>query len=52
MALLGYHHYYARILRAFATDTDAHSERFYRMFNEIPALLLIVIVIMVIVKPF
>jgi len=50
--LLGYHHYCLKILRAFAADTDTHSERFYRMFNEIPALLLIVIVIMVVVKPF
>lgn len=52
LILLGYHHYCARILKAFAADTNPHSERFYRMFNEIPALLLIVIVIMVVVKPF
>ena len=50
--LLGYHHYCARILRAFADDKNPHSERFYRMFNEIHALLLIVIVIMVVVQPF
>lgn len=50
--LLGYHHYCTRILRAFANDNNPHSERFYRMFNEIPALLLIVIVIMVVVQPF
>ena len=50
--LLGYHHFCARILRAFAADAESHSERFFRMFNEIPALLLIVIVIMVVVKPF
>jgi putative membrane protein len=52
VALLGYHHYCARLLRAFAADESPHSERFFRLFNEIPALLLLIIVIMVIVKPF
>jgi putative membrane protein len=50
--LIGYHHYCARLVRAFAADQSLHSERFYRMFNEAPALLLILIVIMVVVKPF
>ena len=52
VALLGYHHYCARLIRAFAEDRSPHSERFYRMFNEAPALLLIIIVVLVIVKPF
>lgn len=52
VGLLGYHHYCLRILKAFATDQSLHSERFYRIFNEVPALALIVIVIMVVVKPF
>jgi putative membrane protein len=52
VVLLGYHHYCARLLRAFAADENTHSERFFRMFNELPALLLIVIVILVVVKPF
>ena len=52
IALLGYHHYCARLVRAFAADQNPHSERFYRMFNEVPALLLILIVILVVVKPF
>lgn len=52
VALLGYHHYCARLIRAFAADETPHSERFYRMFNEVPALLLILIVILVVVKPF
>jgi len=50
--LLGYHHYCARLLRAFAADANEHSERFYRIFNEVPALLLVAIVILAIVKPF
>jgi putative membrane protein len=50
--LLGYHHYCARLVRAFAEDRNPHSERFYRMFNEVPAVLLILVVILVVVKPF
>lgn len=50
--LLGYHHYCARLVRAFAADENRHSERFYRIFNEVPALLLILIVVLVVVKPF
>jgi len=50
--LLGYHHYCARIVRAFALGAAPHSERFFRIFNEAPALLLIAIVVLVVVKPF
>jgi protoporphyrinogen IX oxidase len=52
VALLGYHHYCGRLIRAFAADQSPHSERFYRIFNEVPALLLIAIVVLVVVKPF
>lgn len=52
VVLLAYHFYCARLVRAFATDENPHSERFYRIFNELPALLLILIVILVVVKPF
>jgi putative membrane protein len=51
-ALLGYHHYCARLVSLLADDQSPHSEKFYRMFNEVPALLLILIVILVVVKPF
>lgn len=51
-ALLAYHHYCGRLVEAFAADRDPHSERFYRLFNELPALLLIAIVVLVVVKPF
>jgi len=52
VALLAYHHYCARLVQAFAADASPHGERFYRVFNEAPALLLIGIVILVVVKPF
>lgn len=42
----------ARWHRAFAEDANRHSERFYRIMNEVPALLMVGIVILVVVKPF
>lgn len=50
--LLGYHIWCYRLLAAFRDDANRHSERWYRLFNEAPSLLLIAIVILVIVKPF
>jgi putative membrane protein len=38
--------------KAFAEDRNRHSEKFYRMMNEVPTLALMVIVVMVIVRPF
>ncbi len=42
----------ARWRRDFAADANRHSQRFYRVVNEVPTLLLIGIVILVVVKPF
>jgi len=50
--LIGYHGACFALLQQFAADRNGHSERWYRVFNELPALLLIAIVILVIVKPF
>lgn len=38
--------------RAFAADANRHGHRVFRIANEVPTLLMIVIVIMVIVQPF
>lgn len=43
---------YARWRRQFEQDANPHSEKFYRVMNEVPTLLMIGIVILVIVKPF
>ncbi|MDX2258698.1 MAG: protoporphyrinogen oxidase HemJ [Hyphomicrobiaceae bacterium] len=48
----GMHHFLARAVRAFAEDRNQHSARTWRMLNEIPAVLMIGIVILVVVKPF
>lgn len=42
----------AKWVRDFAGDQNRRPERFYRIVNEIPTLLMVVIVILVIVKPF
>jgi len=52
LLLVSYHGACFALLQQFAADRNAHTERWYRVFNEIPALLLIGIVILVIVKPF
>jgi putative membrane protein len=50
--LSGYHGWLKLNLRRFAADTNARSSRFWRLTNEIPALFLVLVVILVIVKPF
>jgi putative membrane protein len=46
------HAYLAKCRKDFAHGQNKHSEKFYRILNEIPPLLMIVAVVMVIVKPF
>ena len=50
--LSGFHGFLVGRWRDFAADRNRHSERFYRILNEVPALLLIAIVILAVVKPF
>jgi len=52
VGMIGFHMMLARWRREFAAGANRHSERFYRFMNEVPTLLLIVIVIMVVVQPF
>jgi putative membrane protein len=51
-ALVVYHLYCLKIMRQFRAGTARHSHVFYRWINEIPALLLIAIVLLAVVKPF
>ena len=50
--LLGYHVYCWKLKGELAQGINTRSGRWFRVFNEIPALLLIAIVILVVVKPF
>jgi putative membrane protein len=52
LALSGVHGLLARWVRDFAADRNRHSQRFYRIINEIPTVLMIGIVILAVVKPF
>ncbi len=46
------HGMFVRYVRDFAADRNQRSQRFYRIINEVPTLLMIGIVILVVVKPF
>ena len=52
VVLSGVHGFLAATVRRFAEDRDTRSQRFYRILNEVPTLLMIGIVILVVVKPF
>ena len=52
VAMSGIHGLLARWRRDFEADCNVRPAKFYRMWNEAPTIPLIVIVIMVIVKPF
>lgn len=46
------HGYFAKLVKDFAQDNNQHTEKFYRIINEVPTILMIAIVILVVVKPF
>jgi len=52
LAMTGFHGWLARCRRDFERDANRYSSRTYRIANELPTLLMIVIVILVVVKPF
>jgi protoporphyrinogen IX oxidase len=52
LVLSGVHGFLVRWVRDFASDRNRHSEKFYRAINEVPAVLMIGIVILAVVKPF
>ena len=52
LTLSGIHGFYGRLLRDFANDRNTRPSKFFRQINEIPFLVAIVIVVMVIARPF
>ena len=46
-----YHFYLGKNLNQFKFDQNTHSHKFYRLINEIPTILLILIVFVVVFKP-
>ena len=52
LVLSALHGFLARYVRDFANDRNTRSQKFYRIINEVPTVLMIGIVVLVIVKPF
>ncbi|MFN3672488.1 MAG: protoporphyrinogen oxidase HemJ [Bosea sp. (in: a-proteobacteria)] len=52
LLMSGMHGFLIGRVRDFANDRNSRSGRFYRVINEVPAVLMVGIVILVIVKPF
>lgn len=52
LAMTWFHHWLGKRRKEFLADANTRSHKTYRMMNEVPTVLMIVIVIMVIVKPF
>jgi putative membrane protein len=50
--LLGFHHACGRILRRFEAGTNNRSHVWFRWFNEVPTIALLVTLILVVFKPF
>jgi putative membrane protein len=52
LAMTGFHGWLARCRRDFEHDRNRYSARTYRIANELPTLVMILIVVLVVVKPF
>ena len=50
--LVGYHLYCGHLVKVFAADRNTKSHVWFRVFNEVPVLVLLSVVILVVVKPF
>jgi putative membrane protein len=51
VAVIGYHHVCARLLKQLQQGDTRRSERWFRVFNEVPVLLMLLTVSLVVVKP-
>jgi putative membrane protein len=50
--VIGYHHACGRVLTTFADNRNQRSHVWFRWFNEAPVILMLIVVILVVVKPF
>jgi putative membrane protein len=50
--LLIYHGYCFKLVKTFAGDKNIRSGKFYRFFNEVPVIILFIVIILAYVKPF
>jgi protoporphyrinogen IX oxidase len=52
LLMSGVHGVLSRCVKDFAADKNRRSQKYYRIINEIPAVLMVLIVILAVVKPF
>ena len=52
IVLSAMHGFFVRCVRDFAADRNRRSQKFYRIINEVPTILMIGIVILAVIKPF
>jgi putative membrane protein len=52
LLLIGYHHMCLAHMKKLANDCNKKTHVYFRFFNEVPVIFMVVIVILVIVKPF
>lgn len=52
LIMSGVHGYFSKAVQLFAEDRNGKPARFWRLMNEVPTVLMVIIVIMVIIKPF
>jgi putative membrane protein len=52
LLLIGYHHACGSLLKKFEQNRNTRGHKWYRWFNEVPVILMVVAVILVVVKPF
>ncbi|MDK2122704.1 protoporphyrinogen oxidase HemJ [Parachitinimonas caeni] len=52
VGLVAYHGWCGRLMKDFAAGRNRRSHVWYRYFNEIPAVVLLIVVMLVVVKPF
>jgi len=50
--LIGYHHMCGAMIKKFRVGNNKKAHVWYRWFNEVPVLLLTIIVVLVVIKPF
>ncbi|MCW8107493.1 CopD family protein [Alteromonas ponticola] len=51
IGIYGYHFYLYKLVKDFARNENKHSAKFYRFLNEVPVLIILVIVFLAVVKP-
>ena len=55
IAVLGFvfvHHFLAKYRKNFKDDNNIHSSTYFKILNEVPTVLLVIIIIMIYIKPF